>query len=146
MKFSLTVILITALSFVTGAVAEKRLPPGAGPPASVPANILLSIDNSASMNGNVSAARAPNGPTDIAIDSKGNWHVVHIGTNPIRQYASAKKWRKDYGAPHRKGAWDRPRIAFDASGNLYLTDYSDSLIHKSTNIVSVLNPKPELFS
>ena len=130
MKFNLTVAFIAALSFVTDTLAEKTLPPGAGPDASVPANILLSIDNSSSMNTNVSGPRVPTDPKDIAIDSKGNWYVVHGGFNPVRQYASSKKWTKDYGAPHKKGMWDSPRVAFDASNNLYLTDYSDSLIHK----------------
>ena len=129
-KSSLPLVFIAALSFATDTLAEKDLPPGAGPDASFPANILLSIDNSSSMNNNVSGPRVPTDPKDIAIDSKGNWHVVHGGFNPIRQYASAKKWTKDYGAPHGKGMWDSPRVAFDASNNLYLTDYSDSLIHK----------------
>ena len=67
MKFNLTVAFIAALSFVTDTLAEKTLPPGAGPDASVPANILLSIDNSSSMNTNVSGPRVPTDPKDIAI-------------------------------------------------------------------------------
>lgn len=129
-KSALVVTPLLIMLFVSSAVAKKELPPGAGVDVSVPTNVLLAVDNSSSMNGNVSGPRVPNDPQDIAIDSKGRWHVAQSGAKPVRQYASAKKWTKDYGSPHQKGGWDRARIAFDVSGSLYLTDYSDSLIHK----------------
>ena len=102
-KSALVVTPLLITLFVSSAVAKKELPPGAGVDVSVPTNVLLAVDNSSSMNGNVSGPRVPNDPQDIAIDSKGRWHVAQSGAKPVRQYASAKKWTKDYGSPHQKG-------------------------------------------
>lgn len=166
MKFNLTVAFIAALSFVTGAVAEKRIPPGSGPDSSVPANILLSIDNSSSMNNSTKRVKAPESmPVDFAVSGDGSWHLAHGASikaygrptralaKPFRKYNSAGTWLKDYGdgfSLNYAGYPNHPhipsRIAIDQYDNLYLAHCKTSKIHKfdakGDHIESFSTPNP----
>ena len=116
-----------------------------------PAGVVTTIagnDNQGYTNGQGNAAQffAPNG---TAVDASGNIYVADIGNNVIRKvtptglvttYAGNGKAGNIDGIAD-SASFNKPTsVAMDASGNLYVADYSNNLIRKITpgRIVSTL--------
>ena len=70
---------LLAFSLIGGLAGHaKEPPPGAGVDSSIPVNILLSIDNSSSMNNSTKRIKAPETmPMDVAGSGDGSWHLAH---------------------------------------------------------------------
>ena len=148
-------IALTALLLVAPAsYGAKEPPPGAGVDSSIPANILLSIDNSSSMNNSTKRVKAPEPmPMDFAGSGDGSWHLAHraFSYNPreiFRKYNSAGTWLQDYGNGFFLNSEKTfpSRIATDKEDNLYLTHCKTGKIHKfdasGAHVQSFSTPNP----
>jgi len=126
---------LLALVLIAGSPGyAKELPPGAGGATESPVNILVAFDLSASMNQNIPGP-AVNEPRDIAVDSKGNWHIEHRevwggSRGPISRFSKELEYETSYGTPFSRGRFDRPKLAVDAADNVYVTDRTNSQVHK----------------
>jgi type IV pilus assembly protein PilY1 len=147
-QFNLVIALSVLLLSATVAYAAKDPPPGTGVDSSVKANILLSIDNSGSMDWLVDAVIGPSGtplpntsknpykPFDIAVSGDGSWYLAHgLADHRVltfRQYNSATNWVRDYGTGFNVHNDDTVpnRIAIDNLNNLYLANCHTGRIHK----------------
>jgi hypothetical protein len=123
--------------FLIGGLAghAKELPPGAGGATESPVNILVAFDLSSSMNHNVPGPTAPKEPRDIAVDSKGNWHIEHQAVwggspGPISRFSKEREYEKSYGFPFSRNSYEMPKLAVDTADNLYVTDRVNSQVHK----------------
>jgi len=158
---------LLAFSLIGGLSGHaKEPPPGAGVDSSIPVNILLSIDNSSSMNNSTKRIKAPETmPMDVAGSGDGSWHLAHGASisrygqktspfaKPFRKYNSAGTWLKDYGdgfslnyAGYPDGPHIPSRIAIDQNDNLYLAHCMTSQIHKfdarGVHVKSFSTPNP----
>ena len=90
------------LLFFSGNTYSKSPPPGTGT-ASIPANILIMLDNSGSMgwdiNGNIINANSSKvkQPSDVATDSSGNIYALEFGRRYIKVFDSAGTFKKEIG-------------------------------------------------
>ena len=129
MKILLKLLL---LLLVTTSVVAKSPPPGIG--SDLPANILLMLDVSSSMNGGASASPLST-PLDVAVDSKGNVFVSQIGHHLIKKFDNNGNFVKSWGGwGNANGKFKYAlRIATDAGDNVYVTDYMNHRIQKFDN-------------
>ena len=165
-QFYFAMALIAFLLIAPASYGAKEPPPGAGVDSSIPANILLSIDNSSSMNNSTKRIKAPETmPMDFAGSGDGSWHLAHGASisrygqktsplaKPFRKYNSAGTWLKDYGdgfslnyAGYPDGPHIPSRIAIDQYDNLYLAHCKTSKIHKfdarGVHVKSFSTPNP----
>ena len=123
---------ILLLLLVTTSVVAKSPPPGIG--SDLPANILLMLDVSSSMN--VGASASPlSTPLDVAVDSKGSIFVSQIGHHLIKKFDSdgnfVKSWG-GWGGGHGQFKYAL-RIAIDGDDNVYVSDYMNHRIQKFDN-------------
>ena len=85
---------ILLLLLVTTSVVAKSPPPGLG--SDLPANILLMLDVSSSMNLGASASPLST-PLDVAVDSNGNIFVSQIGHHLVKKFDSDGNFIKSWG-------------------------------------------------
>ena len=104
-KIAYTILLIL---FFSNSLFAKSPPPGTGT-GSVPANILIMLDNSTSMSwdtdGNVINASSSkvSSPIDIAVDSTGNTYALEFGTRYIKVFDSSGDFKKRIGGGYGYG-------------------------------------------
>ena len=104
-KISYAILLIL---FFSNNLFAKSPPPGTGT-GSVPANILIMLDNSGSMSwdtdGNVINASSSkvSSPIDIAVDSTGNTYALEFGTRYIKVFDSSGNFKKRIGGGYGYG-------------------------------------------
>ena len=120
------------LLLVSTSVVAKSPPPGLG--SDLPANILLMLDTSGSMNQGASASPLST-PLDVAVDSKGNIFVSQIGHHLVKKFDSDGNFIKSWGGWGTGNGKFRYalRIATDANDNVYVTDYYNNRIQKFDN-------------
>ena len=117
---------------VCSSAHAKSPPPGLG--SDLPANILLMLDVSSSMNEGASASPLST-PLDVAVDSKGNVFVSQIGHHLIKKFDADGNFVKSWGGwGNANGKFKYAlRIATDADDNVYVTDYMNHRIQKFDN-------------
>ena len=126
-KYKIIILLSFAL-FASGANA-KSPPPGSGA-GDVPANILLMLDTSGSMD-----TELPGGetryPSDVAFDSNNNIYVAKY-YDQIEKYDSSGTFVTSWGSSgSSNGKFDNIySIAIDSSDNIYVADYNNSRVQK----------------
>ncbi len=125
LKFLLLFIVVVSLES-----KAKSPPPGIG--ADIPANILLMLQTSDSMN---TGARSSPLRTvlDTAVDSNGNVFVTQVGDSLIKKFDSNGDFVKSWGGRNNPLFYLILRIAVDTDGNVYGTDTFRNKIHKWDN-------------
>ena len=110
-KIAKILLLIVFLVF-TKNVNSKSPPPGTGT-SDIPANIMIMLDNSGSMNWalNSSSASSLEYPIDVAVDSSGNIYALEYfrcrvvkynsSGNFIRAFGSCGEGDNQFGSPHQ---------------------------------------------
>ena len=122
MNISLRFLLLF-FSLVSMESVAKSPPPGIG--SDIPANILIMLDTSSSMNQGVAASPLRR-PADVAVDSKGNIFVSNLGDGIIKKFDKDGNFVKSWG-----GAWTYIlRIAVGPDDKVYGTDYYGNKIRK----------------
>jgi len=120
------------LLLISTSVVAKSPPPGVG--SDLPANILLMLDTSGSMNNGVAASPLST-PLDVAVDSQGNIFVSQIGHHLVKKFDSEGNFIKSWGGwGGRDGQFRYAlRIATDSDDNVYVTDFYNHRIQKFDN-------------
>ena len=95
-------ILLLLLFFVCNNSYSKSPPPGTGT-SSVPANILIMLDNSGSMSWDINGVpisswkKYVSQPSDVAVDSNGNIYALQMGNKKIKVFDSSGAYVKTIG-------------------------------------------------
>jgi|ETNmetMinimDraft_16_1059900.scaffolds.fasta_scaffold03655_3 type IV pilus assembly protein PilY1 len=95
-------ILLLLLFFVCNNSYSKSPPPGTGT-SSVPANILIMLDNSGSMSWDINGVpisswkKYVSQPSDVAVDSNGNIYALQMGNKKIKVFDSSGAYVKEIG-------------------------------------------------
>ena len=134
------IILSLVLIAYSFSVNAKAPPPGSGK-ADVPANILLMLDTSGSMNTKGNQSRLFSQPTGICFDSKGNKFVIEYPKHKVLKFdtnGSLVKVFGGYGTGNGKFRYPF-KCAVDKNDNVYVTDYYNSRGHKFDNNGNWLN-------
>ncbi|MCB2081028.1 MAG: VWA domain-containing protein [Rickettsiales bacterium] len=112
-------------------VWAKSPPPGTGA-QDVPANILLMLDTSGSMDTYVSAGDSRY-PVDVAFDSAGNIYISKY-FDEVEKYSPTGEYILKWGGYHKKlknGKFDYTfAIAIDSNDNIYVSDHEHGRIQK----------------
>lgn len=92
------ILLFIALLVFTKNVNSKSPPPGTGT-SDIPANIMIMLDNSGSMNWalNSSSASSLEYPIDVAVDSSGNIYALEYFRNRVVVYNSSGTFLRAFG-------------------------------------------------
>ena len=122
--------LLLALSFTS----EAKSPPAGTGAADVPANILIMLDTSDSMNLGSSANTRVYYPYDVAIDSSRKIYINEIYHYRVKSYSSAGSYIKSwggYGRSNKNGKFYVPtRNSVGPNDNLYVADYYNNRVQK----------------
>jgi type IV pilus assembly protein PilY1 len=103
-------VYIIIFSFLATVANSKNPPPGTGT-ADVPANILIMLDDSGSMNARVRSSSALYYPTQVQTDSNGNMYILDYSYTRISKYDANGNFLKSfgrwgYGCEQWTNAWD----------------------------------------
>ena len=131
----INVILVSILLTSSISVSAKAPPPGSGK-ADVPANILLMLDTSGSMNSRANNARLFEKPTGICIDSQGNQFIVEEARHKVLKFDIFGSLVKVIGGRRSSanGSFQYPfHCAIDSNDNLYVTDWANNRAQKFDN-------------
>jgi len=129
MNILLKFLLLFSIFFPLASEA-KSPPPGIG--SDIPANVLIMLQTSSSMNKGV-AASPLRVPLDVAVDSMGNVFVSQIGDSLVKKFDSDGNFVKSWGGRNNGRFKYLLRIAVDANDNVYGTDTFQGKIHKFDN-------------
>ena len=91
-----TVIIFLFLFLFSFQVQAKSPPPGTGT-TDIPANILIMLDKSGSMNSKLVSNTVTQYPIDVAADSSGNVYVLEYANNRIKVFDSAGTYLRSFG-------------------------------------------------
>jgi len=93
------ILLLIALLVFTKNVNSKSPPPGTGT-SDIPANIMIMLDNSGSMNWalNSSSASSLEYPIDVAVDSSGNIYALEYFRCRVVKYNSSGTFIRAFGS------------------------------------------------
>ena len=94
-RFSKIILSLLILSFSFQAQA-KNPPPGSGT-SDIPANILIMLDTSGSMNSKLYSSVQVYYPLDVATDSAGNVYVMEYYNNRIKVFDSSGAYLRSFG-------------------------------------------------
>jgi type IV pilus assembly protein PilY1 len=137
-------LLLLFSTFISLGSEAKSPPPGIG--SDIPANILIMLDTSSSMNKGV-AASPLRIPLDVAVDSKGNIFVSQWGDSLVKKFDSDGNFVKSWGGRNNGIFRALLRIAIDSDDNVYGSDTFQNKIHKFDNdgnlIKSWYSPFPD---
>ena len=128
-------VLVMAVLAASASVSAKAPPPGSGK-ADVPANILLMLDTSGSMNQKANNARLFEKPTGICVDSQGNQFIVEEARHKVLKFDVSGSLVKVIGgrAGRANGSFYYPfKCEIDANDNLYVSDYYNHRAQKFDN-------------
>ena len=121
-RFYSKLIYIIFCIIFTSNVSAKNPPPGTGT-SDLPANIMIMLDNSGSMDIPTDRANALDGPIDINVDSSGNVYVLEYQRDRITKYDSSGTVLKRFG--QSGGGCNQWRGAFQfdiKDGFIYIAD------------------------
>ena len=124
-KIAKILFLIVLLVF-TENVNSKSPPPGTGT-SDIPANIMIMLDNSGSMNWSLSSSSASSleYPVDVAVDSSGNIYAIEYFRNRIVVYNSSGTFLRAFG---RYGAqYQSSQCSTVFNNPLQLTVYNNEI-------------------
>ena len=128
----LNIILFTILFSSSLGVAAKAPPPGSGK-ADVPANVLIMLDTSGSMNDKANQARLFEKPTGICVDSKDNQYIVEEARHKVLKFDKSGSLIKVIGGSRGggNGSFYYPfHCVVDKNDNLYVSDYANNRAQK----------------
>ena len=131
----INITIAIALISCSLSVSAKAPPPGTGK-ADVPANILLMLDTSGSMNKAANQARLFERPTGVCIDSKGNQFIVEEARHKVLKFDPTGSLIKVIGgsAGRANGSFYYPfKCEIDKNDNLYVSDYYNHRVQKFDN-------------
>ena len=94
-RLSKIILTLLILSFSFEAQA-KNPPPGSGT-SDIPANILIMLDTSGSMNSKLYSSVQVYYPLDVATDSAGNVYVMEYYNNRIKVFDSSGAYLRSFG-------------------------------------------------
>ena len=83
-----TIILILSFLFLNSKLFAKNPPPGTGT-SDIPANIMIMLDNSGSMNGRLPNKTGLLYPVDVQTDSSGNIFVLEYAYDRMKVFDSS---------------------------------------------------------
>ena len=95
-RFSKIILSLLILSFSFQAQA-KNPPPGSGT-SDIPANILIMLDTSGSMNDKLYSSVQVYYPLDVATDSSGNVYVMEYYNKRIKVFDSSGTYLRSFGS------------------------------------------------
>ncbi len=136
MRSNLHILFVFALIafFAGGNSFAKSPPPGSGA-ADVPANILLMMDTSGSMEEIITSGDSEY-PVDLTFDSNGNIFIAK-NYDYVEEYDSAGQFVRTWGGEtnsSQNGKFDLTyAIDVDTSNNVYVSDYNNGRIQKFDN-------------
>ena len=94
-RLSKIILTLLILSFSFQAQA-KNPPPGSGT-SDIPANILIMLDTSGSMNSKLYSSVQVYYPLDVSTDSSGNVYVIEYYNNRIKVFDSSGAYLRSFG-------------------------------------------------
>ncbi len=99
MEKIIKIFIVFIFLFFTGKVDSKSPPPGTGT-SDIPANIMIMLDNSGSMNWavNSSSASSLEYPIDVAVDSSGNIYALEYFRCRVVVYNSSGTFLRSFGS------------------------------------------------
>ena len=119
--FCLYKILLFIVLFSYQAYA-KNPPPGVG--TNIPANILIMLDKSGSMDWNISGRTTLEDPTDVEVDSNGNIYILEYGRNRITKWNSSGTYIKDIGQTQSCNRWGGSWFFKISDDKIYIADWN----------------------
>ena len=118
-------LLILSFSFQAQA---KNPPPGSGT-SDIPANILIMLDTSGSMNSKLYSSVQVYYPLDVATDSAGNVYVLEYYNNRIKVFDSSGAYLRSFGGwGTGPGQWRYARQFTIKDDKIYLADTYNHMI------------------
>ncbi len=125
------ILLLLAIASLSTAVKAKTPPPGSGS-ADVPANILLMLDTSGSMDEEIPSGDSEY-PMDVAFDSNNNIYIAKY-YDEIEKYDSSGDYVRTWGGYNgtsQNGWFDFTySIAIDSNDNVYVSDHLHGRVQK----------------
>ena len=120
-RFSKIILSLLILSFSFQAQA-KNPPPGSGT-SDIPANILIMLDTSGSMNSKLYSSVQVYYPLDVSTDSAGNVYVLEYYNSRIKVFDSSGAYLRSFGSyGYGCNQWRYARQFTIYDDKIYLTD------------------------
>ena len=117
------IILFFIVSIIAFQAQAKNPPPGTGT-SDIPANILIMLDNSGSMNATIGSSALIYGPLDVSTDSSGNVYVLEYSYNRIKVFNSSGTYVRSFGSyGYGCNQWRYARQFTIYNDQIYLADY-----------------------
>ena len=118
----LSAIIISLLLIFSFQAQAKNPPPGTGT-SDIPANILIMLDNSGSMNEKLYSSVQVYYPLDVTTDSSGNVYVMEYYNNRIKVFNSSGAYLRSIGG-YGNGCnqWKYARQFTIYNDQIYLAD------------------------
>jgi hypothetical protein len=119
-KIAKILLLIVFLVF-TKNVNSKSPPPGTGT-SDIPANIMIMLDNSGSMNWalNSSSASSLEYPIDVAVDSSGNIYALEYFRCRVVKYNSSGTFIRAFGSCGNNNEFTAPHQIFISGSEIFI--------------------------
>ena len=128
----LLIFLLISICFINKSYS-KSPPPGTGT-SSLPANIMIMLDNSGSMSARLGGSTSIHYPVDVNVDSSGNIYVLEYWNNRIKKFDSSGNFLKSFGGSGSSCNRWRSARQFDIDGNfIYISDTNNARIVKLKN-------------
>ena len=124
------ILLLIVLLVFTKNVNSKSPPPGTGT-SDIPANIMIMLDNSGSMNWalNSSSASSLEYPIDVAIDSSGNIYALEYFRCRVVKYNSSGTFIRAFGScGSNNNQLSSPHQIFVSGNEIFITNTTDNFI------------------
>jgi len=129
------IVLIVLLIIIANKAFAKSPPPGTGT-ANVPANILIMLDNSGSMQSQLQSAAKLYYPVDVNVDSKGNVYVLEYSSNSIKVFDSSGNFLRSFGgwgdSRSNCNRWSNARQFDIYNDYIYIADTYNHRVSKLT--------------
>jgi type IV pilus assembly protein PilY1 len=125
------ILLLIALLVFTKNVNSKSPPPGTGT-SDIPANIMIMLDNSGSMNWalNSSSASSLEYPIDVAVDSSGNIYALEYFRCRVVKYNSSGTFIRAFGScGSNNNQLSSPHQIFVSGNEIFTTNTTDNFIN-----------------
>ena len=120
-RLSKIILTLLILSFSFQAQA-KNPPPGSGT-SDIPANILIMLDTSGSMNSKLYSSVQVYYPLDVTTDSAGNVYVMEYYNNRIKVFDSSGAFLRSFGSyGYGCNQWRHARQFTIYNDEIYLAD------------------------
>ena len=120
-----TIILILSFLFLNSKLFAKNPPPGTGT-SDIPANIMIMLDNSGSMNGRLPNKTGLLYPVDVQTDSSGNIFVLEYAYDRMKVFDSSGNFLRSFGSRgYSCKQWRHARQFVIYNDQIYIADYAN---------------------